>query len=102
VEVAVAHVAGDAVGRGGLVEILATLRKRLPIQYLRTSRMKTEGIAASPGFSDAANTHGAFRRWTDRSPSDCRSRGGGPGGWPATPSGGRLTPAAAAAPRGLR
>lgn len=54
--------------------ILASVRKSLAIEYLRTTRMKTEEIAEALGFSDVANFRHAFRKWTERSPSDYRAR----------------------------
>lgn len=54
--------------------ILASVRKSLAIEYLRTTRMKTDEIAEALGFSDVANFRHAFRKWTDRSPSDYRPR----------------------------
>lgn len=58
-------------------DILASVRKNLAIRFLRTTQMKTEEIAEALGFSDAANFRHAFRRWTDRSPSDFRARARG-------------------------
>lgn len=55
-------------------EILASVRKQRAIRYLRTTRMKTDEIAEALGFSDVANFRHAFRRWTDRTPSDYRPR----------------------------
>lgn len=54
--------------------MLASVRKMLAIEYLRTTRMKTEEIAETLGFADVANFRHAFRKWTDRSPSDYRGR----------------------------
>ncbi len=54
--------------------ILASVRKTIAIEYLRTTRMKTEEIAEVLGFADVANFRHAFRKWTDRSPSDYRGR----------------------------
>ena len=54
--------------------MLASVRKTLAIEYLRTTRMKTAEIAENLGFSVVANFRHAFRKWTDRSPSDYRGR----------------------------
>lgn len=53
--------------------ILAEVRKQLAIDYLRKTRMSTEDIAVSLGFSDAANFRNAFKRWTGRTPGEFRS-----------------------------
>lgn len=52
--------------------ILDDVRCHLAKEYLRTTRMSTEDIASTLGFSDAANFRHAFRRWTQKSPSDFR------------------------------
>jgi AraC-like DNA-binding protein len=54
--------------------ILASVRKDLAIQHLRTTRMKVDEIAEALGFSDVASFRQAFRKWTGRSPSDYRGR----------------------------
>ncbi len=53
-------------------EIVNDVRASLATEYLRTTKMKTEDIAALVGFSDAANFRRAFKRWTGRSPSEFR------------------------------
>ncbi len=53
-------------------QILSDVRKQLAIKYLRETRMSTEDIAMSLGFSDASGFRQAFKRWTDKSPSDFR------------------------------
>lgn len=53
--------------------ILTDVRKQLAIDYLQKTRMSTEDIAASLGFSDAANFRAAFKKWTGKTPSDFRS-----------------------------
>ena len=55
--------------------ILASVRKELAIQHLRTTRMKVDEIAEALGFADVASFRQAFRKWTGRSPSDYRGRG---------------------------
>lgn len=60
-------------------DILAELRMRLAIEYLRKTQMTNEDIAGRLGYSDAANFRHAFIRWTGKSPSDFRrgDRNGG-------------------------
>ena len=53
-------------------EIVDDVRSHLAKEYLRNTRMSIDDIAATLGFSDAANFRHAFRRWTQRSPSDFR------------------------------
>lgn len=53
-------------------QILAEVRRRLAIEYLRKTRMTTEEIASRLGYSDAANFRHAFSRWTGKSPHEYR------------------------------
>lgn len=53
-------------------ELLAEVRTRLAIEYLRKTAMTNEEIANRLGYSDAANFRHAFIRWTGKSPSDFR------------------------------
>lgn len=53
-------------------DLLAELRMRLAIEYLRKTQMTNEDIAGRLGYSDAANFRHAFIRWTGKSPSDFR------------------------------
>ena len=53
-------------------ELLAEVRARLAIDYLRKTNMTNEEIASRLGYSDAANFRHAFIRWTGKSPSDFR------------------------------
>lgn len=53
-------------------DLLAEVRTRLSIEYLRKTDMTTEEIASRLGYSDASNFRHAFVRWTGRSPSDFR------------------------------
>ena len=53
-------------------EILAEVRMRLAIGYLRETGMTNEEIASRLGYSDAANFRHAFVRWTGKNPSDFR------------------------------
>jgi AraC-like DNA-binding protein len=52
------------------IDILDDVRQSLAIEYLTTTRMKTENIAALIGFSDAANFRRAFKRWTGKTPRE--------------------------------
>jgi AraC-like DNA-binding protein len=52
--------------------LLDELRMQIALKYLRTTRLANEDIALSLGFSDAANFRRAFRRWTNKSPSEIR------------------------------
>jgi AraC-like DNA-binding protein len=54
-------------------DLLAEVRMRLAIEYLRKTQMTNEEIAGRLGYSDAANFRHAFIRWTGKSPSDFRS-----------------------------
>lgn len=53
-------------------QLLDGVRHRLATDYLSTTKLNTEDVAASLGFSDAANFRQAFKRWTGRRPSDYR------------------------------
>jgi AraC-like DNA-binding protein len=48
------------------------LRMQIALKYLRTTGLANEDIALALGFSDAANFRRAFRRWTNKSPSEIR------------------------------
>ena len=48
------------------------LRMQIALKYLRTTGLAIEDIALALGFSDAANLRRAFRRWTNKSPSEIR------------------------------
>lgn len=52
--------------------IVAEVRMRLAIGYLRETAMTNEEIASRLGYSDASNFRHAFARWTGKSPSDYR------------------------------
>jgi AraC-like DNA-binding protein len=47
-------------------------RMQIAMRYLRTTRLANEDIALALGFSDATNFRRAFRRWTNKSPSEIR------------------------------
>ena len=53
--------------------ISAQLRHALAVDYLRSTSMTVEDVAAHLGFSDAANFRAAFRKWTGHSPSQVRN-----------------------------
>ena len=57
-------------------DLLAEIRMRLAIEYLRKTQMTNEEIASRLGYSDAANFRHAFLRWTGKSPSDFRNGAG--------------------------
>jgi AraC-like DNA-binding protein len=52
--------------------LLDELRMQIALKYLRTTRLANEDIALALGFSDGANFRRAFRRWTNKSPSEIR------------------------------
>lgn len=54
-------------------DLLAEVRMRLAIEYLRKTHMTNDEIASRLGYSDAANFRHAFVRWTGKSPSDFRT-----------------------------
>ncbi|MHB8268288.1 AraC family transcriptional regulator [Bradyrhizobium sp.] len=54
--------------------LLDELRMQVALKYLRTTRFANEDIALALGFSDAANFRRAFRRWTNKSPSEIRMK----------------------------
>ncbi len=55
-------------------QIVAETRMALAIEYLRTTRMTTEEIAARLDYTDVANFRHAFARWTRKPPSAFRTR----------------------------
>ncbi|TFZ34291.1 AraC family transcriptional regulator [Pseudomonas syringae] len=52
--------------------ILDDVRSSLAIEYLQTTKMSTEDIAAKLGFSDSTNFRRAFKRWTGKTPRQLR------------------------------
>jgi AraC-like DNA-binding protein len=54
--------------------LLDELRMQIAMKYLRTTRLANEDIALALGFSDATNFRRAFRRWTNKSPSEIRMK----------------------------
>lgn len=55
-------------------KVLAEVRMRLAIEYLRNTPLTNEEIAARLGYSDAANFRHALMRWTFKTPSDFRAK----------------------------
>lgn len=51
--------------------LLSELRREQAERMLREGR-SVRHVCAALGYSDTANFRRAFRRWTDRAPSDCR------------------------------
>lgn len=54
-------------------QLVAEVRMRLAIVYLRGTQMTNDEIAARLDYSDAANFRHAFARWTGRCPSSFRA-----------------------------
>ncbi|HGY2300962.1 TPA: AraC family transcriptional regulator [Pseudomonas putida] len=52
--------------------ILDDVRSSLALEYLQTTKMSTEDIAAKIGFSDSTNFRRAFKRWTGKTPRQVR------------------------------
>lgn len=57
---------------GNFRDILARVRERLAIGYLRQTRLSNDEIAVRLGYSEAANFRHAFTRWTGTSPGSYR------------------------------
>ncbi|AOJ76967.1 AraC family transcriptional regulator [Burkholderia ubonensis] len=57
-------------------ELLTSVRKALAIDYLSTTTLSTEDIAATLGFSDAVGFRHAFKRWTGKTPTEVRRKRG--------------------------
>lgn len=53
-------------------ELLASVRHALALDYLRTTALTLDDIAAALGFSDANSFRHAFKRWSGRTPSEIR------------------------------
>jgi len=53
-------------------QIIDEVRKKLALEYLRTTRMSVEDIAWKVGFSDSSNLRRAVRRWTGRTVGNIR------------------------------
>ncbi len=54
-------------------ELLARVRHALALDYLRTTQLSMDDIAAALGFSDANSFRQAFRRWSGKSVGEYRS-----------------------------
>ncbi|MDE1950639.1 MAG: AraC family transcriptional regulator [Burkholderiales bacterium] len=52
--------------------LLTSVRHALAIDYLSTSLLDVEDIAAALGFSEVAGFRHAFKRWTGKTPSEYR------------------------------
>jgi AraC-like DNA-binding protein len=52
--------------------LLAEVRARLALEYLRRTSMTNDEIGARLGYSDAANFRRAFTSWTGKCPSEFR------------------------------
>jgi AraC-like DNA-binding protein len=55
-------------------DLLDELRMQIALKYLRTTKLANGDIALALGFSDAANFRRAFRRRTNKSPSEIRAK----------------------------
>lgn len=64
------HLEGEGVAFG---EILDDVKCALATEYLRTTKMTTDDIAALLGFTETANFRRAFKRWTGKAPGELRS-----------------------------
>jgi AraC-like DNA-binding protein len=64
------HLEGEGTTFG---QILDDVRCALATEYLRTTAMTMDDIAALLGFSETANFRRAFKRWTGRSPGNYRA-----------------------------
>lgn len=51
-------------------QIIENLRKRLALEYLRTSRLQQKEIAYLLGYAETANFYHAFQRWFGCTPSE--------------------------------
>lgn len=58
-------------------QVLDKVRCQLALDCLRHTQLSNDEIAATLGFSEAANFRAAFRRWTGMAPSEARRRGQG-------------------------
>jgi AraC-like DNA-binding protein len=53
-------------------KLLTSVQKSMAIEYVTSSSMSAEEIAAQLGFSDAPSFRNAFRRWTGKTPKQFR------------------------------
>jgi AraC-like DNA-binding protein len=54
--------------------VLSEVRKGLALDYLESSDLPLEEIAALLGYQDAANFNRAFQKWVDQAPGRYRRR----------------------------
>jgi AraC-like DNA-binding protein len=54
-------------------ELVENIRRNLAIEYLKTTALSLEDIAARLGYADAPSFSHAFKRWTGSSPGALRS-----------------------------
>lgn len=52
--------------------LLDDVRLQLALNYLQSSKMQVDEIASLLGFSDRSNFRRAFKRWTGKTPLECR------------------------------
>lgn len=57
-------------------DLLARVRHALALDYLRSTQLSVEDIAAALGFSDASSFRHAFKRWSGKSPLEWRTNPG--------------------------
>lgn len=55
-------------------QLFASVRKALAIDYLSTTMMSTDDIAAALDFSDVVSFRHAFKKWTGKTPNDWRQK----------------------------
>lgn len=65
------------------IDLLTSVRQALAVDYLSTTLLTVDDIAAALGFSDATSFRHAFKRWTGRTLTEYRA---GAGQAVATPS----------------
>lgn len=56
-------------------QLLDRVRCQLALDHLRHTKLSNDEIAATLGYSEAANFRAAFKRWTGLTPSAARRRG---------------------------
>jgi len=56
-------------------QVLDKVRCQLALDYLRHTQLSNDEIAATLGYSEAANFRAAFKRWTGMAPSEARRKG---------------------------
>ena len=53
-------------------EIFDSVREKIAVEYLRTSKLPLEDIAYLVGFSEVGSFYRAFKKWTGTTPLDFR------------------------------